>query len=54
MRRWVEDFTAGNLGGVMEAMHPEVVMNEGESLPWGGDHVGREGFQRLLETILSG
>ncbi|MGH9035251.1 MAG: nuclear transport factor 2 family protein [Acidimicrobiia bacterium] len=54
MRRWVEDFTAGNLVGVMEAMHPEVVVNEGEGLPWPGDHVGRDGFQRLLETILSG
>lgn len=53
MRSFVERFLAGDLPGVLDLIHPDMVLNEGASLPWGGDHVGKEGFARLAGVILT-
>ena len=52
MREFVERFLGGDLAGTLALIHPEAVVNEGAGLPWGGDHVGRCGFQSLVAALL--
>ncbi|TGD88392.1 nuclear transport factor 2 family protein [Mycolicibacterium sp. CH28] len=42
---------AGNIDGVLTRLHPEVVVHEAESLPYGGDWLGLDGFARLLTVL---
>ena len=51
LSQFVERFLAGDLAGTLELIHPEMVLNEGDSLPWGGDHRGRDGFTQLVTSI---
>lgn len=36
--------------GVLEHLHPEAVLHIPPSMPYGGDHVGHEGFLRMTEA----
>ena len=49
--QFIDRVLAGDLVGTLELLHPEMVLNEGSSLPWGGDHRGRDGFTQLFATI---
>ena len=48
---------AGEITKLFEYIHPECVIVQDERLPWGGRHVGHEGFAtfglRLRENIAS-
>jgi len=42
-----------DIEAVLALMHPELVVIEPESLPYGGTWNGREGFAELLERLMS-
>jgi ketosteroid isomerase-like protein len=54
----IEAFYAGALRGdvaaVSTVLHPDVVIQEPASLPYGGDHKGREAALALLGTLFAG
>ena len=52
VQRFLDGFVAGDLETCVGLVHPEMVLNEGDSLPYPGDHHGRDGFQALVATML--
>jgi len=46
-------FNAGDLEAAFGHIHPDFVLNEVAGLPYGGDWVGLEGFQKLLGAIFT-
>ena len=48
MGNFYEAFAAGDLDKVLSFLAPSVVIHETESLPYGGDYAGHEGFLDLM------
>jgi ketosteroid isomerase-like protein len=48
VERFLKAFQAGDVEAAFALLHPEVVIHEGESLPYPGDFVGHAGLQNLL------
>ena len=53
VKRLVEGYVTGDLEAAFSTVHPDIVLHEAAGLPYGGEWVGLEGFQKLLETIMS-
>lgn len=51
MTTFVELFEQGDLAAVCALVAPDGVFHEAESLLWGGDWTGPEGFAALIATI---
>ena len=51
--RMTAEMKAGNLEGVLAQLHPDVVVHEAASLPYGGTWTGHEGFADLITKIMS-
>ena len=48
---FVENYVGGNVEKAMEFIHPDMVANEADSLPYGGDWRGKDGFLGLMNKI---
>jgi hypothetical protein len=44
VREFILRFQAQNFEGVLELLSDDVVIHECDSVPYGGDHVGKDGF----------
>jgi uncharacterized protein len=51
VRRYVDGIGNGDLKAILSCLHPDFVLNEPGSLPYGGDHVGRDGFVGLAYGV---
>jgi ketosteroid isomerase-like protein len=51
---WYEAALAGDLSGITALLSPDVVIHEPDSLPYGGEHVGREAALSLLGMLFAG
>lgn len=51
LRRYVDAIGAGDLKTIMTCLHPDFVLNEPATLPYGGDHVGHDGFAGLAYAV---
>lgn len=51
--QFLKAFSAGDVETVFSLAHPNIVIHEGEGLPYAGDHVGLEGFQGLLGQVMT-
>jgi ketosteroid isomerase-like protein len=52
VQSFLNAFTSGDLETVFGKLsHPEIVIREADSLPYGGDNKGVEGFQGLLAKM---
>ncbi len=51
LRTYVAAIGAGDVKTILSCLHPEFVLNEPDSLPYGGDHVGRDGFVALARAV---
>ena len=49
--RFLKAFQAGDIETAFSLLHPEVVIHEGDGLPYAGEFVGHEGLQTLLGKI---
>ena len=50
---FIQKFLDGDVDGALEFLHPDVVADEPESLPFGGEYRGREQFRVLMQKIHS-
>ena len=50
---FIEKFLGGDVDGALEFVHPNVVAHEPESLPFGGEHSGKDRFLVLMQDIQS-
>ena len=48
VERFLKAFQAGDIETAFSLLHPEVVIDEGEGLPYPGQFVGHQGLQTLL------
>jgi ketosteroid isomerase-like protein len=46
-------FAKGDVEGATAIVAPEGEIHAPESLPWGGTYIGPEGFQAMLEALIS-
>jgi hypothetical protein len=53
VRRYVDSVGRGDLKAILACLHPDFVLNEPDTLPYGGDHVGRAGFVGLARQVAS-
>jgi ketosteroid isomerase-like protein len=53
VRRYVDSIGRGDLKTIMTCLHPDFVLNEPATLPYGGDHVGHAGFAGLAYQVAS-
>lgn len=51
IRELTDAWAAGNHKAAMAAVHPDVVIRQPLSLPWGGEHRGHEGMAKMFEII---
>lgn len=51
VRRYVDGIGRGDLKAILACLHPDFVLNEPATLPYGGDHVGRDGFVGLAHGV---
>lgn len=51
VRRFEELFMEGDFEKVLSVIHEDMVTHEAPSLPYGGDHVGREGWLGLARNF---
>ena len=51
VRAFTDAMRAGNIDTCLEMVAPDLVFSEAESLPFGGDYHGRDGFLQLLRTV---
>jgi ketosteroid isomerase-like protein len=49
--RYVQRIGSGDLKAILACLHPDFVLNEPATLPYGGDHVGRDGFVGLAYGV---
>jgi ketosteroid isomerase-like protein len=52
MEAFFDMLAAGDISAATKLAHPDIVINEGSSLPWGGEHVGHAGFENVIKLIL--
>jgi uncharacterized protein len=50
VRLFIDRLSVGDEPGALELLDAEIVVHEAASLPYPGDHVGRDGFLRLRST----
>jgi uncharacterized protein len=53
LHTFAKEVAAGNRDGLRGILHPDVVVHEAPTLPYGGDHHGLEAFIQLFETVQS-
>lgn len=53
VEQFLKAFQAGDVEGVFALVHPDIVVNEAEGLPYPGDHVGIAGMQGLVGQIMT-
>ena len=51
--QFLKAFAAGDIEGVFALVHPEIVVLEGEGLPYAGEYAGIGGLQELLGKIMT-
>lgn len=51
VRRYVDGIGRGDLKAILACLHPDFVLNEPATLPYGGDHTGRDGFVGLAYGV---
>jgi hypothetical protein len=51
VERFYDGMLTADLAAVREVLHPDVVVSEPGSLPYGGSHVGVEAVVKLLGTL---
>ncbi len=51
MKRCDEMWTKGDIAGSLAMHHPEIVVYEPPSLPYGGAHHGVDGLQNMMKKI---
>lgn len=51
LKKFEYEFIKGNLDAVHECLHDDVVVHEASTLPYAGDHIGREAFMALVDTF---
>lgn len=51
VKKMVDAFNAGDVNGALAIMHPDVILNEADSLPYPGITVGHEGFKGFLGKL---
>jgi hypothetical protein len=54
VERFYDGMLTADLAAVETVLHPDVVVSEPDSLPYGGAHVGIEAVLTLLATLCSG
>jgi uncharacterized protein len=42
---------SGRLDEALELVHPDMVLHEAESLPYGGEYHGPDGFRKLFDVV---
>ena len=53
VREFYDHSLRGDLEGVAKVAHPDIVVHEAESLPYGGTHTGRDAVLQLLAQLYS-
>lgn len=53
IRQYIEEASSGNIPGIVELTHPDCVISEPASLPYGGEYTGKEAFQELFQDVLA-
>jgi hypothetical protein len=51
---WYDAALRGDLAAITALLDPDVVIHEADSLPYGGEHVGRDAVLALLGTLFAG
>lgn len=51
--QFLKAFAAGDVEGVFALVHPEIVVLEGEGLPYAGEWTGPGGLQELIGRIMT-
>jgi ketosteroid isomerase-like protein len=51
VRKFTDGLRAGDIAGCLELVHDDLVFSEAASLPFGGDHLGKDGLVRLLRAV---
>lgn len=51
MREFILRFQAQNFDGVLELLSDDIVVHECDSVPYAGDHVGKDGFIRFASMF---
>jgi ketosteroid isomerase-like protein len=51
VRAFTSGLRAGDMAGCRALLADDIVFCEAERLPFGGDHVGKDGFMRLMRTV---
>lgn len=52
VERFLKAFEGGDVETAFSLLHPEVVVHEGDSLPYPGEFVGHAGLQSLLGKMM--
>jgi ketosteroid isomerase-like protein len=50
--RYLTAFKDGDLDTVVELTHPDCVISEPDSLPYGGEYTGKNAFREMFGTVL--
>src|SRR4051812_5937664 len=53
IRRFEDAFAAGDIAGVLDCLDDDIVVHECESVPYPGDHRGKDAFLKLLESFVA-
>lgn len=53
IRRFEDAFARGEIEGVLATLADDVVVHECDSVPYPGDHRGKDAFLALLETFVA-
>jgi hypothetical protein len=53
VREFYDHSLRGDLEGVAKIVHPDIVVHEAASLPYGGTHTGRDAVLQLLAQLYS-
>jgi ketosteroid isomerase-like protein len=53
IRRFEDSFAAGDIDGVLATLADDVVVHECDSVPYPGDHRGKDAFLSLLEAFVA-
>lgn len=51
--RFLDRFLAGDLPGALENVHPDVVLDEAQSLPFGGVFNGHDGYLEFVQAVMA-
>jgi ketosteroid isomerase-like protein len=51
VRRFTDGLRAGDIAECLDLVHDDLVFAEAPSLPFGGDHVGKDGLVQMLRAV---